>query len=297
MARSLSGIWTALATPFKEDESICYESFYRLLEHQLKSPIRGLVTTGTTGESATLTDDEILELTTYTLRKAKDHFPIFAGIGSYNTHKTIEIALKLQALGVDGFSIILPYYNKPTQEGLFQHFSAIAKAVKLPILIYCNPGRCGIQIDLKTVSRLRAAYPSIIGIKDCGASVDRLNHLIHDNDTDFTVLTGDDNWLLAACALGAKGAISVVSNIIPHEWSEIVNLIIKNDLNTAKSLYAPTLPLIRALFLETSPIPLKYILYKMGIFKTPITRLPLTPLSHEHRSPIDRILQTLKIIA
>lgn len=292
----LPGIWTALATPFKEDGQICYESLNKLINYQINSGVKGLLTTGTTGESPTLSESEILAITTHTLKRLNRQLPLIAGIGSYNTHHTIELALKLEQLGVSGFSLILPYYNKPTQEGIYQHVSTIAETLKLPISIYCNPTRCGVQIEPQTLKKLIDHHPSIIGIKDCGASIDRLNRLTSYQNAHFSVLTGDDNWLMAACALGAKGAMSVVSNCIPKDWSLLVQYMFSGDLLSAQKIHTQAIPLIQSLFTESNPIPVKYALYKMGIFNTPQTRLPLTPLSYHLRENVEQALTKFQFI-
>ena len=293
---SLQGVFTAIATPFTEKGQICKNSLDRLIDHQLAGGVQGLVVTGTTGESPTLTEAETRQITLWVLERVNGQIPVISGLGSNNTEKTLQAAREALALGVNGLSIIAPYYNKPTQEGLFQHFAYIAEKVDAPIMLYANPGRCAIDIGVETVVRLREAFPHIMGIKDCGGSVERLSQLIRFNDPAFSVLTGDDSWVLVACALGGKGIVSMASNVIPRAWVALVKYMDTNDLPEARAVYNQYAPLICKLFAETSPIPVKYVLKQMGIFEHDTLRLPLTALSTAQRPAIDAVLNTVGLI-
>lgn len=286
------GVFTALITPFYKGE-VDYDSLKNLIDHQIDGGIHGIVLMGTTGENATLEDEERHQV----LKTAIDHIngrvPILIGTGSNCTKKSIKLSQEAEALGADGLLIVAPYYNKPTQEGLFLHYEAIAKAVKKPICLYSIPSRCGIEIATDTVVRLRNTYKNILAIKEAGGSCNRVSQLIKDNDKGFSVLCGDDALALPFFALGAKGVISAASNWITKSMVDMFQLSADNDLESASDINRQFYPLFRALTVETNPVPIKYFLFKAGLIQSPEVRLPLCSLSDNSLTLVHNVFESL----
>lgn len=290
---SIEGTYTALITPF-EDNHIHWPSLEKLLSHQLSSKIDGLVVLGTTGETPTLTDHEQSELLNFIVRFVAGRIPVIAGATSNSTPTAISLAQRAEAQGANMLLCATPYYNKPTQEGLFQHFCAIAESTSLPIILYCNPPRCNVTIECDTICRLRDAYPQFVALKECGGSCSRVAQLHHRLGSDFSILSGDDPMILPYMSVGAKGVVSIASNVFPREISSIVSLALANDFNSAKKDHQLLLEIYDALFCETNPIPVKAALYKMGMISTPEMRLPLVELSECNHSKLDKALEHFK---
>ncbi len=283
-----TGCGTALVTPFREDLSLDEAALRRLLRRQLEAGIDFLVPCGTTGENPTLTRAEHLRVVEITLQEAAGRAPVLAGCGGYNTAEVIELARELEALKVDGLLSVTPYYNKPTQEGLYQHYKALAAATRLPIVVYSVQGRTGVNVEPPTVRRL-AEIDNIVGIKEASGNIAQMAAILRLVPERFAVLSGDDAVTLPLIALGGRGVISVVSNQIPAEMTRLVRLCLAGDFAAARPLYYKYLPLMEANFIESNPIPVKAALARMGLL-APVWRLPLTPPRPETWARIEKVL-------
>ncbi len=288
----LTGAITALATPFR-GKGVSFVDLKRLVEHQIRGGIDGIVPVGTTGESPTLTAEEHLDVVRATIEFARGRVPVIAGTGSNSTAEALEYTRQSDEAGADAVLIVAPYYNKPSQEGLFRHYSALAEATELPIILYSIPSRCGVEIGVPTVERLRSKYPHVRWIKEAGGSVDRVDQLKRAMGDDITVLSGDDSLTLAFMASGAEGVISVASNLLPREVSRMVHLAQQNDFAGASRIHRKLYPLFKALFIEPSPVPLKAALALKGLIESEEVRLPLCALAPESRAVLKRALAGL----
>lgn len=283
-----SGSLVAIVTPFskgKFDEKAMAE----LIEFHIAHGTNGIVPCGTTGESATLTPDEHERVVSVTVEVVRKRIPVIAGTGSNSTDEAITFTRHAKSVGADAALLITPYYNKPTQEGLFRHFSAVAKAVDLPQILYNIPGRTSINMVPNTVSRL-SEIPNIIGIKEGSGSLQQVSEIIQRSRPDFLLLSGDDPLTLPMIALGGKGVITVTANVAPTEMAQMVNAALKGHYDQARLLHYRLAPLFEALFLETNPIPVKAALAMMGKISEEV-RLPLTPLAAEFRPKLQEVLQ------
>lgn len=286
-----TGCGTALVTPFKSDLSLDEEALRRLVRRQIEAGIDFLVPCGTTGENPTLTRAEHLRVVEITLAEARGRAPVLAGCGGYNTAEVIELGKELAALRVDGLLSVTPYYNKPTQEGLYQHYKAIASAVALPIVVYSVQGRTGVNVEPATVRRL-AEIENIVGIKEASGNIAQMAAILRQVPDRFAVLSGDDAVTLPLIALGGRGVISVVSNQIPAEMTRLVRLCLRNEFTAARELYYKYLPLMEVNFIESNPIPVKAAMARMGLLE-PVWRLPLTPPKAESMARIEKVLAEL----
>src|SRR5271165_1781426 len=257
-----TGTGTALVTPFHRDGSLDEPTLRKLVKRQLAAGIDFLVPCGTTGESPTLTHEEHLRVVEITVEEAAGNVPVLGGAGGYNTAEVISLARELAALGVDGILSVTPYYNKPTQEGLYQHFKAIAIAVNLPLILYSVQGRTGVNIEPATVARL-AQIPNIIGIKEASGNISQMAAILNQVPDDFLVLSGDDAITLPLIALGGRGVISVASNEIPAEMTALTRLALAGDFAGARQVHRRFLPLMEINFVESNPIPVKTALAEM----------------------------------
>src|SRR3954462_683380 len=282
------GTFTAVVTPFRDGE-IDFPSLSRLIEAQIEARITGVVAVGTTGESPTLSHDERFAVVRKCVEVAKGRCAVLAGTGSYSTSDAIEAAKKAQSLGVDGLLIVAPYYNKPSQEGLFQHFSAIAGSTSLPIMLYNIPGRCGVDIQADTVVRLAETCRNIVSIKEASGSVERVSELRGRLPDDFTILSGDDSLILPFMAVGASGVVSVASNLIPSEVCALVAAFQRGDAAAAEKMHRRLFPLMKDLFLEPNPVPVKTALEWRGVMSS-ACRLPLSEMTEANRA---RLRQTV----
>jgi 4-hydroxy-tetrahydrodipicolinate synthase len=289
-----TGCGTALVTPFRRDLSLDEETLRKLVQRQIQAGIDFLVPCGTTGENPTLTRDEHLRVVAITLEEAKGKVPVLAGAGGYHTQEVIELARELERMGVDGLLSVTPYYNKPTQEGLVQHYQAIAKAVRLPIVVYSVQGRTGINVEPATLARL-AQTENIIGVKEASGNISQMANVLHETPPGFTVLCGDDAIALPLIALGGRGLISVVSNQIPAEMTQLVQACLKNDFQTARLVQARYLPLMNINFVESNPIPVKAAMALMGLLE-PVYRLPLCPPSPANLARIEKVLDSIGLM-
>jgi 4-hydroxy-tetrahydrodipicolinate synthase len=289
-----SGCGTALVTPFRRDLSLDEPAIRKLVRRQIDAGIDFLVPCGTTGESPTLTEREHLRVVEITLEDASGRVPVLAGAGGYNTAEAVSLAKHLQSMRVDGILSVTPYYNKPTPEGLYRHFQAIASAISLPIIVYNVPRRTGTNVDPATLKRL-AEIDNIIGVKEASGDLAQIASILGHLPERFTVLSGDDALALPTIALGGKGLISVVSNEIPAEMTELVRLCLQNDFDQARRLQRRFLPLMEVNFIESSPIPVKAAMAAMGLLE-PVWRLPLCPPRPENEEKIRGVLECLGLV-
>ncbi len=276
--RPLTGTLTALVTPFA-DGQVDYDDLKKLVEFQIKGGVDGLVPVGTTGESPTLDHDEHMEVIAATISAARGRVPVVAGTGSNSTHEAVDLTRLSHEAGADAMLVVAPYYNKPSQEGLFRHFAAVADATDRPIILYSIPGRCGIEIGVPVVERLRAKYPHVCYIKEAGGSVDRVDQLKQALGRDLVVLSGDDSLTLPFMTVGAEGVISVASNLLPKQVSKMVSLAKADEFVQAGKLHRRLYPVFKALFVEPNPVPVKAALAEAGIISSAEVRLPLCELS------------------
>ncbi len=292
---TFEGCGTALVTPFHPDGSLDEATLRLLLRRQILEGIDFLVPCGTTGESPTLTRKEHLRVVEVTLEEAKGKVPVLAGAGGYNTAEVIELAREMELLGAAGILSVTPYYNKPTQEGLYQHYKAIAAAVALPIVVYSVQGRTGVNVEPGTLKRL-AEIENVVGVKEASGSMSQIASVIYNVPPHFAVLSGDDAFALPAIALGARGLISVVSNEIPGEMTRLIRAALSGDFATARQLQRQYTPLMDVNFIESNPIPVKAALAVMGLLE-PVWRLPLVPPSAASQAKIESVLQQLGLLA
>ncbi len=290
-----TGCGTALVTPFQKDLSLDEAALRRLVRRQIEAGINFLVPCGTTGESPTLTRAEHLRVVEITLEEAKGKRPVLAGAGGYNTVEVIELARELEAMGADGILSVTPYYNKPTQEGLFQHYQAIARSIRLPIIVYSVQGRTGVNVEPATLKRL-AEIDNIAGVKEASGNIGQMASILHQVPARFAVLSGDDAVTLPLIALGGRGIISVVSNEIPAEMTRLAAAGLANDFPAAREIQRRYLPLMEVNFVESNPIPVKAAMALMGLLE-PIWRLPLVPPQPHNQARIEKVLQDLGLAA
>jgi len=289
-----TGTGTALVTPFRRDGSLDEPTLRALVKRQIAAGIDFLVPCGTTGESPTLTDEERCRVVEITVETAKGKVPVLAGAGGYNTCEVIERARELAKLDVSGILSVTPYYNKPTQEGLYQHFKAISAAVELPIILYSVQGRTGVNIEPATVQRL-SQIPNIVGIKEASGNVAQMAAILNCVREDFVVLSGDDALTLPLIALGGRGVISVVSNEIPAEMQRMTELALAGEFGEARRIYRKYHPLMEINFVESNPGPVKAAMAEMALLE-PCWRLPLVAPKAENRAKIHAVLESLKLL-
>ena len=289
-----TGCGTALVTPFLEDLSLDEAALRRLVRRQIAAGINFLVPCGTTGESPTLTRAEHLRVVEITLEEAHGKIPVLAGAGGYNTHEVIELARELERMGANGILSVTPYYNKPTQEGLYRHYKAIAAAIRLPIVVYSVQGRTGVNVEPGTLARL-AKIENIVGVKEASGNISQMANVIHEVPADFTVLSGDDAITIPLIALGGRGIISVASNEIPEEMTGLAQAALRGDFETARRIQSKFLPLMNVNFVESNPIPVKAAMARMGLL-LPVWRLPMCPPNEASQAKIDKVLEGVGLL-
>ena len=295
---ALKGCGTALVTPFTRDGGLDETALRRLVRFQIQEGIHFLVPCGTTGESPTLTHEEhlrVVEVTLEEARQASRKVPVFAGAGGNNTAKTVSLIRELEAMGVDGILSVSPYYNKPTPEGIFQHYRALSDATRLPIIVYNVPGRTGSNVEPATLARL-AALPSIAGVKEASGNITQVAEVLNAVPEGFAVLSGDDAITLPLMALGGVGIISVAANEVPGMMARLADLCLAGDFAAARQLNGRLLPLMQANFIESNPIPVKAALAMMGLIEEAY-RLPLVPMKPENKAKLQKILEGLGLLA
>jgi len=282
----ISGSLVALVTPFAGDE-VDYDAMDRLIEFQIESGTQGLVPCGTTGESPTLTHEEQDQVTAFTVERAAGRVPVIAGTGSNATAEAIQLTRHARDCGADACLVVNPYYNKPTQQGMYEHVAALAGA-ELPIVLYNIPGRTGIEMSPATVARLYNDIEYVVAIKEATGKLDMASEIAA--TCDITILSGDDSLTLPICAVGGSGVISVLANILPGEVRQLCDAITDFDMAAACTQHLKLFPLCKAMFVETNPIPIKASLAMAGMIRNEL-RLPLTPLSQKCRPELARLLK------
>jgi len=286
-----SGTYTALVTPFR-NEAFDKAAFATLIESQIAGGVDGIVPVGTTGESPTLDHDEHLQVIKEAVKAAKGRVKVIAGTGSNSTAEAIDLTVAAEKAGADATLQVAPYYNKPSQEGLFLHFSKIAEASKIPIILYSIPGRCGIEISTETVKRLAKACPTIVAIKEAGGTVERVHALRHAVPDSFDILSGDDSLTIPFIASGARGVVSVASNLAPKEVSDMVRAALEGDFATARAAHERYYAFFKELFVEPNPVPIKFALASKGLI-APDVRLPLCQMSVPNQHRLTAIIKAL----
>jgi len=289
-----TGCGTALVTPFQPDCSLDEVTLRKIVQRQIRGRADFLVPCGTTGESPTLTRREHLRVVEIVLQEADGKIPVLAGAGGYNTQEVIELARELESLGADGLLSVTPYYNKPTQEGLYQHYRAISRSTRLPMDLYNVPSRCGTNLDPSTVKRL-AAIDNIVGIKEASGNIAQVSALANAVPDDFAILSGDDAIVLPLLALGGRGVISVASNEIPEEMAQLCRHGLRSEFDEARAIHRKFLMLMEVNFIESNPIPVKTALALMGLLE-PVWRLPMTPAKVENLERIQAVLESLQLV-
>jgi len=294
MRTPLTGVGTALVTPFTRTGALDEAGVRRLARRQIDAGIHFLCPCGTTGESPTLSDAEKLRIVEILVDEAKGQVPIVAGAGGYDTREVIHLAKELEQRGAAGLLSVTPYYNKPTQEGLYQHYKAIAESTRLPIIVYNVPGRTGVNVEVATLVRL-AQIPNIVAVKEASGNVTQMCEICRAVPADFIVLSGDDALTLPLMAVGGHGIISVASNEIPAEMVQMIEAAERNDFRAARAVHARILPLMQINFVESNPVPVKAAMASMGLLEEHY-RLPMCPPKPESREKINHVLKELGLL-
>ncbi|WP_046175006.1 4-hydroxy-tetrahydrodipicolinate synthase [Domibacillus indicus] len=286
---SFGRLSTAMVTPFDSKGNIDFEKTTQLIEHLIQTGTDSLVVAGTTGESPTLTSEEKIALFRHTVKAVNGRIPVIAGTGSNNTRASIELTKKAEAEGVDAIMLVAPYYNKPSQEGLFQHFKTIAESTALPVMIYNIPGRTSILVEPKTTIRLANEVPNIKATKEASGSIDIVTEIVANTDKDFLVYSGDDGLTLPILSVGGTGIVSVASHVAGKEMKKMVEAFLNGDVQEAAAIHQQLLPLFRGLFAAPNPVPVKTALQMKGMDVGSV-RLPLLPLTEEERTVLSTLL-------
>jgi 4-hydroxy-tetrahydrodipicolinate synthase len=293
--KKLTGTYTAIVTPFR-DGKVDEPALERLVRGQIRGGVDGIVPVGTTGESPTLSYEEHIRVIELTVRYAGGRVAVLAGTGANSTDEAVYLTGAAERLGADGTLQVAPYYNKPGQEGLFEHFRVIADSTRLPVVLYSIPGRCGVEIGVGTVKRLSAACRNVVGIKEAGGNADRVSALRSVLGDRFVILSGDDSLTLPFMAVGADGVISVASNVVPREVNRMVKAFAGGRAREARRWHARLYPLFKDLFIETNPVPVKAALAMLGWIEDEL-RLPLVPLSGGNRAVLRGTLKRCGVLA
>jgi 4-hydroxy-tetrahydrodipicolinate synthase len=289
-----TGTYTAIVTPFKNGK-VDEAALKKLIHGQIKAGVDGIVPVGTTGESPTLSYEEHIQVITLSVQFAAGRIKVLAGSGANSTHEAIYLTESAEKAGADGSLQVAPYYNKPTQEGLLQHFREIARHTRLPIMLYSIPGRCGIEIGVDTIRRLAAECKNVVGIKEAGGNPDRVSQLRAALGSRFEILSGDDALTLPFMAVGAQGVISVASNVIPRAIVQMVNAFAAGRAREAARLHHKYYPLLKDLFIETNPVPVKAALAMLGQIEEEY-RLPLVPMAARNREVLKRTMKSCGVL-
>lgn len=291
-----NGVWTAMITPFNDDGSIDWNSFENLIDRQIKANVTGIIISGTTGESPTLTDEECIEMTKRAKIKTAGKCLLMVGTGTNNTKKSIEKTKNAEGAGADIALLVNPYYNKPTQKGLYLHFKSIAESTKLPVMLYNIKGRTGVNLETETLNKLATEIKNIIGVKEASGDLEQIKSVCDLHLENFVVLSGDDNITFQVIKdYGANGVISVASNILPEEMVTMVNSALEKDYTKSEEINAKLSDLFKILFIETNPIPVKYASYKIGLCKN-IYRLPMCEIEEKNGEKVEELLKQMGII-
>jgi 4-hydroxy-tetrahydrodipicolinate synthase len=294
MRTRFTGVGTALVTPFRKDGSVDEAGVRRLARRQIDGGVHFLSPVGTTGEAPTLSHGEKLRVVELVVEENNGRLPVLAGAGGYDTRETIALIRDIEKIGADGILSVTPYYNKPTQEGLYQHYKAIAESTRLPIVLYNVPARTGVNLEAATTLRL-AAISNIVGVKEASGNVVQAAEIVASAPDDFIVVSGDDALTLPIMSVGGRGVICVASNVAPSEMAQIVEMAESGDYAGARKLHSWLLPLCQVNFVESNPIPVKAAMAAMGLLEENY-RLPLVPPSAASRDKVLRVLQNLKML-
>jgi 4-hydroxy-tetrahydrodipicolinate synthase len=289
-----TGLGIALITPFNEDESVDYERLGRLVEYQLQNNADYLVVLGTTGETPTLSEEEKTEIVDFVVSKVKGRVPIVLGVGGNNTAAIVKRLQTESFVGIDAILSVVPYYNKPSQEGIYQHYSAIAKASKLPIILYNVPGRTGVNMSVETTIRLAREFDNIIAIKEACGNMDQINDIIKRKPKEFMVLSGDDGIAYPLITMGAQGVISVIGNAFPKEFGRMIRLSLQGEYESAREIHQKFTDLFDLLFVDGNPAGVKCMLSLMGYIENKL-RLPLVPTRMGTYEKIRDVLKSLDV--
>ncbi|MBI3005342.1 MAG: 4-hydroxy-tetrahydrodipicolinate synthase [Ignavibacteriales bacterium] len=295
MADKFQGTGTALVTPFKKDGSLDENALRRLVDFQIKGGVEALVPVGTTGENPTLSVEEQYRVIDIVLEQAGERVRVFAGAGSNDTQKAVELARHAKAAGAHAALVVGPYYNKPTQEGYVRHYRTIAEAADFPVIVYNVPGRTGGNIEASTTLRMAEEIENVVAVKEASGNMAQIMEIARNKPAHFSLLSGDDAFTLPLMAVGGDGCISVVANETPREFSDLVSSCLKGDWQTALKLHNMLLPLMNANFLESNPIPVKAALTMMGMVEESY-RLPMVPITEKNRDKLKQILIDLKLV-
>jgi 4-hydroxy-tetrahydrodipicolinate synthase len=290
-----TGTYTAIVTPFKQGQ-IDEPALERLIKGQIQAGVDGIVPVGTTGESPTVDFEEHIHLISLAVKFAGKRLKVLAGSGANSTSEAVYLTREAERAGADGSLQVAPYYNKPSQEGLFQHFREVARQTRLPIVLYSIPGRCGVEIGVETVRRLAVECRNVVGIKEAGGNPDRVSQLRAALGARFAVLSGDDSLTLAFMAVGAQGVISVASNVIPRQVARMVRAFAAGNPAAALKLHQKYYPLFKDLFIETNPVPIKAALAMLGQMEEEY-RLPLTPMSPKNRETLKETMRACGVLS
>ena len=283
--KPFTGVITALITPFRNGH-VAFDDLRALVEKQIAGGVHGLVPVGTTGESPTLDHGEHLEVIRAVVEASRGRVPVIAGTGSNCTSEAVSLTKRAHEAGADGFLQVAPYYNKPSQEGLFRHFSAVAEVTDKPVVLYSIPGRCVIDIAVPTVERLRKTFAHVNHIKEAGGSCDRVDQLRQALGSDMTILSGDDSLTVPFISIGARGVISVASNLVPADMVAMVNAALAGDFAKALNVHHRLYPVFKALFIEPNPVPVKAAMVQTGIVSSADVRAPLCELAPASRQTL-----------
>ena len=290
----IEGAITAMVTPFTESGELDVEGMKRNVEFQIANGISGLVPLGTTGESPTVSDEERETVIRTVVEAAAGKVPVIVGTGTNSTEHSIELSQQAEELGADAVLVVSPYYNKPTQEGLYRHFKAIAEAVSIPVVVYNIQGRTGVNIETATLARM-AQVPNIIAVKEASGNLAQMMDVLEQLPKTFSVVSGDDNMTMPLMALGGKGVISVVSNLTPRKVSDMCAAGLRGDFATARKLHFEMLPLFKAAFIETNPIPIKTAMNMAGLAAGPV-RMPLCEMQSANVEKLRAVLQKMGVL-
>lgn len=282
--RSIVGCGTALVTPFDQESRVDEQALRALVEWQIERGVDFLVPCGSTGEAATLSSEEHIRVVSVVVEQAAGRLPIVAGAGSNDTRRALDLTRRVEEAGATHLLHVTPAYSRPPQRGLVQHFTAVADAATRPLILYNVPGRTACNMLAETTLEL-AEHPNIIAVKEASGSVEQVGEILRNRPSGFTVLSGDDSLTLALMALGAEGVISVISNVVPAEMTELVSAVTAGDLERARGLHERMTPLMRTAFIESNPMPVKAVLAELGRIKD-VLRLPLVPLAASHRTTV-----------
>ncbi len=290
---NVRGSVIAMITPFKNNgKEVDYESFKKLIDYQIENGTDAILVCGTTGESPTLTYEEHESVIKFAVDYVNGRVPVIAGTGANSLHEAIELTGFAKEVGADAALVVVPYYNKPNQEGIYRHYKTLAKEVDIPIIVYNIPGRTCREIEVSTLARLREECPNIVGSKESVGNMDRISEIKQTLGEDFIVLSGDDSLTLPMMSLGADGVISVANHILPKEVKAMVSAALEGDFKTARELHYKLFPLFKAMFMDTNPIPVKTAAWMLGLIEEKSFRLPLCEMSPEKEEKLREVLRS-----